>query len=989
LRINYMQTLHVISHTHWDREWYQTFQQFRLKLVHLIDKLLDILAQDPDFKYFMLDGQTIVLDDYLLMRPEMEETLRGYIQSGRVLIGPWHILPDMFLVSPEAHIRNLLQGERTTRRFGPKMPVGYIPDPFGHPGQVPQILKGFGIETAALWRGLSEEPAELWWQSPDGSKVLLAYLRDSYSNGANLPAQDPEQFTQSIATARNSLAAHSAVDDLLIMFGTDHMEPSPFTSAAIVYANKKLDGTRVIHSTLTEYIRRLSESIAQLETSIPTIRGELRACDRSPLLPGVLSTRMWIKQRNHCSQILLEKWAEPFNVFAQHMIPAPGSPKLAETNVSNRIRNAAPIIRQAWRLLMENHPHDSICGCSIDQVHDEMKPRFDQVDQIGEEITLQALQAIALATDTRAQSAFTAVVIFNPNSTPRRDLVEADLQVPEEISHFELLSSDNRVIPYEFLGASNQELANVLLSKNNLRDTIGTIHEGRAAGLAITNVSVSRKGAIVTIEATLDGDGQPNIAAWRQAEEEISRYDADPGVTHYHLLAHTPRASRIRLVSPLVPAMGWSTLQARAVPGTPSSQPVEINLLVKPFLPLAMRFAQSGTGEKLLAKLSAGDETKPPFLIQNENFTVEACRTDGTLTITDKRTNAIFSGLNRFVDGGDAGDEYNYSPPAGDSLLTPKLISIKVFRHKLEQTLEIEQTVQVPEQLSPERKRRSQKLVAIPIRSRVSLIPGGERVDIHTEIENTAKDHRLRVHFPAPFSVQFADYDGHFEVVRRALGVPEKKEDWVEDPRPETHQRAFTDVSNGTVGLMIANRGLPEVEVLRDGSQTEIALTLLRSVGWLSRDDMPVRQGHAGPAYETPGGQVMGKWAYDYAIIPHPGDWRTACQHAYAFEAPLRAVTTALHPGEIAAEGSFITHTPEEFVISAIKETEDGKGWLVRGYNNTPEFINLNLKPLQRFGAAKLVNLAELEMSSLEANADGEIQITIAGHAIISVQFTD
>jgi len=152
-----MQTLHVISHTHWDREWYQTFQQFRLKLVHLIDKLLEILAEDPEFKYFMLDGQTIVLDDYLHLRPEMEPTLRQHIQSGRILIGPWHILPDMFLVSPEAHIRNLLEGDRTTRKFGPKMPIGYIPDPFGPPGQVPQILKGFGIEAAALWRGLSDE----------------------------------------------------------------------------------------------------------------------------------------------------------------------------------------------------------------------------------------------------------------------------------------------------------------------------------------------------------------------------------------------------------------------------------------------------------------------------------------------------------------------------------------------------------------------------------------------------------------------------------------------------------------------------------------------------------------------------------------------------------------------------------------------------------------------------------------------------------------
>ena len=171
-----MRTLHVISHTHWDREWYLTFQQFRLKLVHLVDNLLEILEKDRDFKYFMLDGQTIVLDDYLAMRPENEPLLREHIRRGRILIGPWHILPDMFLVGPEAHIRNLLQGERSARRFGAKMNVGYMPDSFGHIGQIPQILRGFGIDSACLWRGLDAQPCEFWWQAPDGSRVLMAYL---------------------------------------------------------------------------------------------------------------------------------------------------------------------------------------------------------------------------------------------------------------------------------------------------------------------------------------------------------------------------------------------------------------------------------------------------------------------------------------------------------------------------------------------------------------------------------------------------------------------------------------------------------------------------------------------------------------------------------------------------------------------------------------------------------------------------------------------
>jgi mannosylglycerate hydrolase len=369
-----MKTVHIISHTHWDREWYQSFQQFRLRLVHLVDGVLDLLKHDLEFKFFMLDGQTIVLEDYLQMRPEREEELRQYVKRGRIIIGPWHILPDIFLVSPEAHIRNLLQGDRTARRFGDKMMVGYMPDSFGHIGQMPQILRGFNIASASLWRGVDDQPAEFWWQSPDGSRVLMAYLRDSYSNGSSLPAHDLPGFATLLEQQANSLASHSTGDDLLIMYGTDHMEPPLKTAEAITYASEMLRDMKVIHSTLPQFIQALKSSID--EEKLPTIIGELRACSRSPLLPNVLSTRMWIKQRNRASETLIEKWAEPFSTFAE----LSGN----ESQVA-RLQHPSSIIRQTWRMLMENHPHDSICGCSIDQVHDEMKIRFDQVDQVGED----------------------------------------------------------------------------------------------------------------------------------------------------------------------------------------------------------------------------------------------------------------------------------------------------------------------------------------------------------------------------------------------------------------------------------------------------------------------------------------------------------------------------------------------------------------------------------------------------------------------------
>jgi mannosylglycerate hydrolase len=992
-----MKRLHVISHTHWDREWYLTFQQFRLKLIHLIDKLLDILDEDPDFKHFMLDGQTIVLDDYLQMRPEKEDILREHIQNGRILIGPWHILPDMFLVSSEAHIRNLLEGARTARKFGPKMPVGYIPDPFGYPGQIPQILQGFKLDAASLWRGVSrDKPVEMWWESPDGSRVLLAYLRDSYSNGAALPVSNPSLFAEAISAAGESLAQYSAVKDQLIMLGTDHMEPSPFTSWAIATANEHLLDMEVIHSTYPQYLLAIQEQIDKLEEPIPTIYGELRACDRSHLLPGVLSTRMWIKQRNHKSQILLEKWAEPFSVFAEHMLGRASkevkwTEKTPQEIAANRIQNVAAIIRQAWRMLMENHPHDSICGCSIDQVHEEMKPRFDQVDQIGEEIIRQSLRALAASVNTDKEGMFSSVVVFNPLGFENQGLVEAEITLPEDMTAIEVVDEQGNVIPHEFIGESNEEYANVLLPENALRDTIGAISEGWVAGSAIIRVKVTRKDHVVTIDALLDDHGPPNINEWRKAEELIARYEDDPSVTHYHVIARSPISSKVRIVSPSIPALGWRTLWLRDVTESNSSPAAEVNPLIRSLLPTALKFSQSQFGMKIITRLETGRVNKPPYMIENEFFQVEASKYDGTLTVRDKRTGIVFEGLNRFVDGSDSGDEYNYAPLEFDAFYSPKLVSIRALPEGLTPSLEIKLNFNIPAKLSSDRKKRSEGLVIVPIVSRIMLTPEVPRIDVQTEIDNQAEDHRLRVHFPAPIVVDSAEYDGHFEVVSRELGVPESDETWVEEPRPEVPQRAFTDISDGENGLMIANRGLPEVDVIKlaEMGKTEIALTLIRSVGVLSRDDMMVRQGHAGPALDTPGGHVLGKGTYEYAIIPHAGNWSEAFSQAYAYETSLHAVETELQEGELADSGSFISHSPAEFVISTVKESEDRDGWIIRGYNISSGEIQLNLKPNKKFTHAAHVNLAEERIQSLNIAQDGSVTLPVSGHKIVSIKFSN
>jgi mannosylglycerate hydrolase len=287
-------------------------------------------------------------------------------------------------------------------------------------------------------------------------------------------------------------------------------------------------------------------------------------------------------------------------------------------------------------------------------------------------------------------------------------------------------------------------------------------------------------------------------------------------------------------------------------------------------------------------------------------------------------------------------------------------------------------------------------MAEIPITTTITLTNGVPRVDIHTRVDNRAKDHRLRVHFPAPFAAEVADYDGHFEIVKRPIGLPPFDATWAEEPRPETHQSAFTSVSDGTTNLTIANRGLPEVEVLRRtpifsrnrGSEegTEIALTLLRCVGWLSRDDFTTRKNHAGPFLETPSAQMIGEWEFDYSIIVGQIG-NLSYKQAWNFESPLRAATTGIHAGTLPASGSFVSADNSSFVVSAVKETEDGRGWIVRGYNVGDDEISVTLTPWQRFKKAERANMAEEKIGRLKVESSGGVAVKARGHEVVTVMF--
>jgi alpha-mannosidase len=956
-------TIHIVPHTHWDREWYLPFQRFRLKLVHLMDGLLDLLAADPQYAYYMLDGQTILLEDYLEMRPEREGELRQFIQSGRLLIGPWYILPDEFLVSPEATIRNFLQGERDAQRFGGKMKVGYIPDPFGHIGQMPQILNGFDIQAASVQRGLDEEPCEFWWQAPDGSRVLMAYLRDGYGNAWNLPAGDPPAFLEMARTRSADLQSHTRLAETLLMFGTDHTEPDPATSAAIQYCNQHSQQERFLHSTLPAYLQAAVAEIGAENLVLPVVHGELRASRRHYLLPGVLSTRVWIKQRNHACETLLERWAEPFSLFASQAAPQIDAH-------AGRLQQPDSILRQAWKLLMKCHPHDSICGSSIDQVHEEMRPRFDQVEQIGEELTRQSLQAIAHAADTQSPavlvdgdpSALIPLLVFNACDQAISGEASAQINLPEGMS-VEVVTPAGEPLPCWIGEENEQAIAHLELNRNQLFEFVSTFTDGRVSGpgiqaMVLQALQIERHPEMLKIRATLSENGAPNPQVLAFAMQEMAGVLGDDRLQRFILDAFVHNV-RLHFIARSVPPLGYATVWAKVIEKAPAP----------------------------------ATQPSKPAMIQNEFFQVEVSSLDGTLAILDTRSGRRYTGLNRFIDGGDCGDEYNYCPPQHDDLIQPQVRAVAVEAGSSEQCITVDLELALPDGLAPQRDARARRTKPMHTRTTARLLPGIPRVDIHTWVSNPAGDHRLRVHFPAPFSAESAGmagaYDGHFEVVERPIGVPAWDEHWVERPVPQHPQRNFCSISNGQLGLTIANRGLREAEVLENSAgQAEIVLTLLRCTGWLSRDDFPARRGHAGPQLETPGAQMLGEWEFDYAILPHTGGWRTTLRPARAFTTPLRALTAEQHSGVLPPQLSFLQVEPETCAVSAVKACEDGNGWLVRTVNLDGEMRRVRLNLWRPAAHADRANLMEQPQEALALKDGKVLEFSAGAHQITTIHIT-
>jgi len=929
-----MRTVYVVPHCHWDREWYQPFELFRWRLIRMVDEVIETLERDPAFACFNLDGQSIVIEDYLELRPENEGRLRALIAAGRIAIGPWWVQPDEFLPSGESHIRSLQRGIRAAARLGGGSSVGHCADQFGHIAQLPQLFAGLGLTSACLWRGVPDGITgwSFHWEAPDGTRLPVLYLRNSYSSGWRLPDEPGEL----IERTRRQEAGRAEGEPLLLMNGTDHSRIERHVPAALARAAGEGYDYRI--ATLAGYERAMFE--AGIGDALHL--GELRSPDSSNILAGVLSARMPIKQRDLEVSSLLERIAEPLELLAW----LHGGP------------DAIPALRQAWRLALENTPHDSICGCSIDQVHREMFPRYDRAEQLARQVARESMAHLVRRLEAPAEG---GIAVFRP--VPFAPAV-LECDVPDAWEEGFLRLPTGEAVPFALEpAASGATLYSESVTPAGAVRHLDFIREDRYDDAYVQAQTWSLHGRHLEVE-TIAGDGLA-VADCAAIHAEVRAIAAEGMADTARVTVRRHGTKRLRAVLPPSDTVGVELLAP--VPAVSGEFPADL-------APWAESRPGVATGEASIA---------------NEFYEVRLRRRG--LHVRDWRTAIDFRNINAFIDEGDRGDEYNADVLPGEAVFEPESRElIFVERDAVSATLTYLTVLDIPAALGRNRTHRSRRdRTWLPILSQVTLWAGIPRIDFRVTVENTAADHRLRALFPLPFAVMSAVTENQFHVAERPIAPAPWNGRGDEQPSATFPQKTLAAFEGEGAGMAVFNRGLPEGEVVTaaDGRQA-YALTLLRCVGWLSRPDLASRRGGAGPTIATPGAQLPGPHVFEYSLTSYRGGWRDASiqplAHGYAHP-PLGFATNA-HAGSLGRSAPLATFGSPLVVPSALHRSHEDGAAIARVYSAAAEPFEGTLAVPAAGEQAVLADLMERHIGEASRSA-GAWTVPLRPWQIASLRF--
>lgn len=909
--------------THWDREWYKTVDEYRFKLIPVMDKILNTLSTDTEFRLFTLDGQTSILEDYLTVRGESsyENALKSLIKDRRLLIGPWYTMPDEFLISGESIIQNLLLGHSICSKYQTEaLKAGYVCDTFGHIANLPQLLNGFHIENALISRGTNDHDLDCFfrWSSPDGSEVTTFKTPEVCGYGSfyyevisefypNYHAHLDEITEKAIRYVERELT-RSSLPYVILMDGMDHETIHEFMPEILTRLSVHF-GCPIVQERLDDMLAQVSSAIDQADKAFKQSTRESGnrdqiSFDRSmanhkhgelaehakayemhiKLIPHTLSSRYDLKSCNDQCQNLLEHYAMPCSA-------------IDEMNGSDYLYS---YIRYAYSQLLQNHAHDSICGCSIDAVHAEMLTRFAKTYHTAEEYFSQfcskeyfrsvngLLERGGLSEDTEG-APVCIVKVFNPLPYEYNGALELDIDFSPE---FEV-----RSLPYMKFEQRNSFL---ILDEEDQEVKYNIIHATRAR-------NVKQFGG--------------------------NKRQAD---TH-----------RVALIARLRP-LGYTTF------------------VIKPY-PLPYRIT-----ERFSDSASSCENNLIRFEIAP----------NGTIVITDKISGHTYSGLHSFLDCGEMGDGWFHIRPIDD-----RVISSLGCRISIEKTFDAyaeckfavryEFSLPIEKENNFQFVKRSDAYETCIIRSEFTIARDSALISVRTEVNNNIRDHRLQLHLPTKVSSNGYHVNQCNLILDRQTGQDNSHYTWKETDITEKSfenmvyiRSESEDAPHGL--LFLSKGGLHEVSCPGD-HENSIDITLLRCFSKTVNTD------------GEPDGQLQGKQVFEYALMPITTQTdrdlvmikdRYVCDYK-AFTIPSGF--------KLPNESAFVFTSDSCTYLTCMPSLNFEGGIIIRAVNYSDKPASCKIAFRQKPKKASLCNYLEEEEVQLEIKAE-ELEVIAPPYKIINIK---
>ncbi len=909
---------YVVAHTHWDREWRYPLWQTRMLLVDFMDKLLDILEKDKNFAGFITDGQSVLIEDYLKIRPEKKELISKHIKNGGLEVGPWYTLPDLFPIDGECLVRNLLKGHRWCKSLGGKLNVGYTTFGWGQTAQFPQIFSGFGIDVIITGKNISAERApdcEFWWQAPDGTRVLTSRLgklkRMNFYVNVYIPATQGKTFSddfklewdeeglvfhsadeenyykdyfryenaaslyrknleENIEKAWNDVENTLVKDHRVLMCGADYAPAQDVLPKVVETANELLKDKTLKMATLTEYVGVLKDNLDYDRLNV--IEGELRDGGPSSVSGNALMTRSYIKRLNKKAQVELFRQAEPLSVMC--------------AMIGGEYKRA--FLDEALQYMLLSHPHDSINGVTQDKTADDTFNRLKQALEISTVTADDCCKELIRRIDTSDfEKEDIALLIVNPAPRNRSEIIKVCIDTPRyyDIWDFDVLDTDGKKLEVQ---------------KISIQEGLSPVHD-----VKLRSYSFPHDRHFVYIET-----GQ-------------------------------------------IPAGGYKMLRLK-----PSER--------------FRRYIQRWPRERR----SRGDEiASDNRTLENQNLIVTVME-NGTVQVYHKSSGRTVKNCCYIEDTGDVGDYWVHYPAYQNKTFTSEGLNSRIWLEDngpLSATIAAEVIMKIPafghrpDMGVRGKSSRSEEMTDVTVTTRYTLRKDAEYLQVKMIVDNNACDHRMRVMFDTGIRAKESYAAGHFNVDRRPV-EPEKDDQGLYWPEMQTlPMQSFVDISDGTNGFAVISNSFSEYQALNNDKGT-LAVTLFRSVRNILCSAPRVQ---AFLPHEK-GGQSLGQQEYQFAVYPHTGDYKNSRLIALSekFCTPVRPVQTAKRPGHLPKQMSFFKIEPDEIILSAFKQAQDRNTYILRFYNPTEAAkevaVKLNAEPEN----AWLTNLNEKRLEQLRTNGN-------------------